>query len=85
MAGVRRAVSNYGAYYFEKFSEVASHVLFGPLMACIASMISSSFAGLPHARPTFENAMLHSSSPELLPSDNFSDYDKFLDQQTYRR
>lgn len=41
-------------------------VLFGPLMAWIALAISSSFMGLPPIRPTFENAILHSSSPELL-------------------
>ena len=35
-------------------------------MARIALATSSSFRGLPYARPTFENAMLHSSSPEQL-------------------
>jgi hypothetical protein len=42
------------------------HVLVEPLMACIALAISSSFKDSPYARPTSENAMLHSSSPEKL-------------------
>jgi len=42
------------------------HVLVEPLMACIALAISPSFRGLPYARPTFENAIYHSSSPEQL-------------------
>lgn len=35
-------------------------------MAVIALATSSSFRGLPWARPTFENATLHSSSPAAL-------------------
>ena len=53
-------------YYFFGGHRGHCDVLFGPLMAWIALAISSSFIGFPHARPTFENAILHSSSPELL-------------------
>jgi len=41
-------------------------ILVEPLMACIALAIHSSFRGLPYACPTFDKAILHSSSPEQL-------------------
>ena len=69
MAGIRYTVFN--CFMNDALSMLERHwgrccVLVEPLMACIALAISPSFRGLPYARPTFENAVLHSSSPEQL-------------------
>jgi hypothetical protein len=77
MTGTRSTVFN--CFMNDALSMLESHwwpcrVLVEPLIARIALAISSPSRGLPYARPTFENAVLHSSSPEQLVPVIFSVY-----------